>query len=479
MRYKKILFVIPPMLDHPPLYPWVGVGYLSSYLRQQGIENNIIDLNLGYSKKDLLKQIDLFRPDIVGISAMSCSYHLSYEIIDLIKEKGLAVVVGGPHASTFKEDILRRSKADYVILNEGEYRLSDLMSGKNINDIDGIIYREDKRIITNPAVSFVDIDKVPFPDYAEFELDKYIGGCIGISTSRGCPYSCIFCSVGTTGHKKLRMRSVETILEEIKFWYSKEKHRLEILDDNFTFDRDRVLKICQAVNEEKLKFLILNCPNGVRADRVDEEVLSAMRRAHFNTIAFGVESGNERILKNLKKGETLNKIEEAIAAACQAGFNVILFFLIGSPGETLKEMEDSFKLALKYPVQEVTFYNLIPYPQTELYDWVNSNNYFLADVHDYLKSTSSLLPKPVFQTPEFTRDQRVAVLKKAFRVRKKVRLRSLKKRISKMGLIGIFINSTGLPLLLSSDAIQKYYSRHGRYLRQFYNIFLSMETKQR
>lgn len=479
MRYNRILFVIPPMVDHSPLYPWAGVGYLSSYLTQSGIENDVIDLNLGYSNKDLVKRIDYFGPDIIGLSMMSRSYHLGYEIIRLAKEKSLSVVIGGAHSATFREDILHRTDADYVILNEGEYRLRDLMIGRNIKDIDGIIYRKDEQIITNPASSLVDINALPFPDYSKFEIDKYIGGCIGIVTSRGCPYQCTFCPVGINSHRKLRMRTVDNVLEEMKFWYSKGRYRLEILDDNFTFSRNRVLKICNSINDKRLDLLVLSCPNGIRADLVDKEVLLAMRQAHFNPIAFGVESGNDRILKNLKKGIKLNKIEKAISIACQLGFNVILFFLIGSPEETMKDVEDSFKFALKYPVQDVAFYNLIPYPQTELYEWVDSNNYFLVSVYDYLKSSSSLLPKPVFQTPEFPQAQRIEALKKSLKVRKKVRTRSFKNRFKSMGLLGNFINATGLPVLLSSDTTQRYYRMHGKYLRPFYNLFLSRETRRK
>jgi len=466
------------MTDHPPLYPWVGVGYLCAYLTQKGIENKVIDLNLGYSHQDLIAQINSFGPDIIGLSVMSRSYNLAYEIVDLIKKFNLAVVIGGPHACTFQEDILRQSKADYVILNEGEYRLQDLMNGRAFKEIDGLIYRQGDKIVSNTPSSFVDINTLPFPDYAEFELDKYSGGCIGISTSRGCPYSCIFCSVGTTSHKKLRMRSANSVLEEIKFWYAKGKYRLEILDDNFTFEKERILEICGEISAEKLKRLVLNCPNGIRADKVDRELLLAMRQARFNTIAFGVESGNERILKNLKKAETLERIEEAISMACAMEFNVILFFLIGSPGETVKEVQDSFKLALKYPVQEVAFYNLIPYPRTELYDWLSSNNYFLADVQDYLKNASSLLPGPVFQTPEFTQTQRINSFKQSLKIRKKVRIRSIKNRLKKLGFVGNFINFTGLPLFLSSGLLQKYYNRGSKYLRQLYNIFLSIETEK-
>ena len=145
----------------------------------------------------------------------------------------------------------------------------------------------------------------------------------------------------------------------------------------------------------------------------------------------------------------------------------------------MEDVEDSFKFALKDPVQDVAFYNLIPYPQTELYEWVDSNNYFLVSVYDYLKSSSSLLPKPVFQTPELTQAQRIEALKKSLKVRKKVRVRSFKNRFKSMGLLGNFINAAGLPVLLSSDATQRYYRMHGKYLRPVYNLFLSRETKRK
>ncbi|MCJ7762764.1 radical SAM protein, partial [Candidatus Bathyarchaeota archaeon] len=281
-------------------------------------------------------------------------------------------------------------------------------------------------------------DAMPYPRYGKFELDKYVSRAIPIVSSRGCPYSCIFCSVKASMGRKVRARSSANVLEEIEYWYEKGRRRFGFVDDNFTFYADRVLDICDLIEKRRLRDLELLCINGLRADKVTRELLKRMRQVGFYSIAFGVEGGNDKTLKNVKKGEKLETIRRAIEAACDLDYEVTLHFVIGTPGETEEDIEDSFSLARRYPVSNVYFNNLMPYPGTELYDWVQSKGYFAADPAECFDSVSSWADIPVFETPELTFNQRRQALLRGKQIMRQVRKEHFRKKLRQYGLPGRF-----------------------------------------
>ncbi len=130
----------------------------------------------------------------------------------------------------------------------------------------------------------------------------------------------------------MRVRCAENVLDEIEYWYERGYRKFNFVDDNFTFYSDRVHEICDGIERRGLNNLKFTCTNGIRADRVDRQLLTRMKEVGFYYIAFGVEGGNEKILKSLKKGETMEPIKRAIKDVCDLGYEVMLFFLVGSPG---------------------------------------------------------------------------------------------------------------------------------------------------
>lgn len=455
-RFDRVLFVNPPFPDvfDRPLHPHPGLGYLSTFLSKKNIANDVIDMRFGQSIRDLLKKIDLFKPDLVAITAMTYRYDIVYKLIDSIKSKQYKIVVGGPHASTLRSKILDECKADFAIKLEGEYTLFELCEGKEFGDIKGLIYRETD-IIENDNRPFIkDLDSVPFPTYKKFELEKYGDNAIPIISSRGCPYQCIYCPVGVTMGKQLRVRSAENVLKELSYWYEKGYTRFMFLDDNFTFHRDRVFKICDLIEKEGLRNLKLNCPNGIRADKADKKLLKRMKDVGFKFIAFGVEAGTNKVLQKLKKGESIEAIETAIKNACDLNYDVGLFFLVGAPGETPSDFNQSIKLALKYPILDVNFYNIIPFPQTELFNWIEDNKYFLKSPETYLNADSLWGNEPVFATPEFTAEERRHALKFAKNIKKRVKKKMMTRKMEKYGIIGKFI-APFIVQIISSNNIQQ------------------------
>jgi len=447
--YKRVLFCVPtfPGKEDPPIAPHSGIGYLSEFLKKHDIETNIIDLNLGYDESDLLSKAREFKPDLVGFTAMSYQQSIVYRLVDKLKEEGYTVVIGGPHVSTIRSKALEECNADFAIKHEGEYTLLELCEGRDFDKMDGLIYRKDKEIIENKDRPFIEnLDDIPFPTYEKFELEKYDlrkereDKTLFVVSSRGCPYRCTFCTVQVSMGRRFRARSAENIVEELEYWYKNGYRTFDFSDDNFTFDKERVLEICDLIEKRGLTDLYLKCGNGVRADKTDRELLARMKKVGFVELSFGVESGSNKVLKNIKKTVKVEVIEEAIKTACELGFKICLFFMIGLPGATRLDEEKSIQLALKYPIEEARFYNVVPLPRTELYEWVYKNNYFVADPIAFFNDSSVWDIEPVYQTPEFTIEGRRKMLAKGKKIRQKILKRARHRRmIKRFGVIGHII----------------------------------------
>jgi radical SAM superfamily enzyme YgiQ (UPF0313 family) len=267
-------------------------------------------------------------------------------------------------------------------------------------------------------------------------MEMYRTKAIPIVTSRGCPYNCIYCSAKLTMGSVFRFRRPENIFGEVKYWYKKEYRHFYIFDDNFTLIKERVHEFCGIIEKSRISDLVFACDNGVRADRVDKELLTRMKGVGFRYISFGVEAGTNKVLKAIKKGEHIEVIEDAIKNACELGFEVTLFFLIGSPTETMEDIRESIKLSLRYRIKDVRFYNIIPFPRTELYEWIEKNSEFLRDPNTYLNSTSLWDDEPIFETKELSYEERKEVLRLTKKIRNTIRRRWFREKISDIGFVG-------------------------------------------
>ena len=444
--------------------PNISLGYLAETLDTCGIGHEIFDMALGYDESTLWQKMDRYQPDLVGITMMTLGYLETIKLIRRIKKRyKVEIVVGGAHLSSMREEVLEKyPEIDYGVPLEGELTLVELCSNQNLSGVKGLLYRDGLQVVFTGERGFCeDLDSIPFPRYKKFELQKYLKRTVGITTSRGCPYQCIYCPVRLTIGNKIRLRTPENILEEISYLYSQGYYAIDIWDDNFTISSERVHRICDLLIDSQMKELTLNLPNGVRADCIDRDLLRKMKEAGFRKIAFGVEGGNDKILKQLKKGERMETIERAIREACELNFDVILFFLIGSPHESWKDIEDSFRLATKYPVAGVNFYNLIPFPKTELFEWVQRKRYLLKVPEEYLSSTSQFANEPCFYTPELSLSERKRAFMNANKISKKVKGNWVRRKFKKWGpfvsVINFFYTNESLGrLLLGKRSIYKF-----------------------
>ena len=428
----KVLFIIPYLniARHtlpnslrkfsPPEIPHNGVAALTIFLQQNKVEIKVVDERLGYSFKEILKQIQDFSPDLIGITMTSfCSKKVNMLVKWLKEHISIPILLGGAHISVMRKEALDYNDADFAIKHEGEYAILELLdaikSNKGFEEIRGLIWRKDGKIIENPDREPIkDIDELPFPDYDSFELDKYYAWqnkIIPILTSRGCPFRCVFCSAGVVMGSRIRMRSPANVLEEIEYWYKKGIRTFDINDEIFTCNPKRVDEICDLIIKRGLK-IKFRCYNGIRVDTVTQDLLKKMRDAGCTDIAFGVETGNEQIMKNIKKGITLEQARKAIGWAKSLGIRVRANFIVGHPGETMETAMDTLRFANEVGADEINFNNLVPYPGTELFGWVKANGKFIIPPEKYMNDLSSYkIRDPVFETKEFSAEERRKMIK--------------------------------------------------------------------
>ena len=444
-RFTRVLFVNPAYQGSHYRAPSLlsGLGYVSEALSQAGIENRVVDMALGYTRSDLIRIAREYSPDLIGYFLMTYRYRDHYDLIASLRRElpNTPIVVGGPHVSTMREEVLKACAViDYGVVLEGEETLVELCSGRDPSNIKGLLWRSGSEVQYNGNREPIeDLDHLSFPSFSAFEVNRYpYPGApkeivaMPIVTSRGCPSSCIYCPVQAAIGRRFRYRSPESIHREIIVRYEQGYRSIWIADDNFTLVRDRVVRLCELILASKLPGLRIGCGNGIRADRVDPELLALMKEAGFWYLAFGIESGSNRVLHALRKGYEIEAAEKGVRAACELGFEVVLFFLLGSPGETEEDFMQSLALAARYPVSDVRFYNLMPYPSTELFRWVADKGYFLRQPEEYLNDTISWQNHPVFDTPEMPVRVRMQLFIEGERARRRVRRARLEKRLNRL-----------------------------------------------
>ncbi len=444
MRFDRVLLVTPSLPGHffGGIRPPVGMGYLNEYLKTHGVVTDVLDMTMGHGKRNLLNRIREFRPGLIGYTVHTYQFGHAYALLEDVKKRfpSIASVVGGPHVSALRSEVLNQSQGiDYAIEGEGEKALYGLCSGDPLDDVPGLSFRSDgKAVQGRPRVYSPNLDEFPFPRYEQYHPERYAE--IEIVTSRGCPYPCIFCSVPTIMGNRVRYRSVESVVEEIAYFAHRYGRRIfQFGDDNLLADKDRIYRLVDVLASRNLKGLTLRCGQGIRADFLDKDILAAMKRAGFRHIGIGVESGSDRVLKVIRKGESLEKIDRAIALACEMGFDVSLLFIVGTPGETVEDVERSIALAQKHPVMKAFFFNLVPFPATPIHDWVIRNNAQLAPLDELFnrRNELKLRSEPFFATQELSAAERVRLCKITNRVSADIRVKALERKLSVFGVLGV------------------------------------------
>lgn len=381
----RILLMVPPSTDNDITTrgsaPHIGLAYLAAYLREKDIEVELIDSPIeGITFKDLRKKIRNSKPDVIGITANTMQIFEANKTAKIIKniDKDLPVIIGGYHATAIPIKTLEEfTYFNYLVYGEGEITTYELIkkleNGKDISKIKGITYRNNDKIkITAPQKQISNLDDLPFPAFDLFPLKKYKPFYsfekntieLPIITGRGCPYNCTFCA--RPMGNRVRYRSIGNILKEIKRDIDEfGVNQIHFMDETFTLDRKRTLRLCREIIKEKInRKLKWICET--RVDKVDKETLRLMSKSGCRNILYGIESGNDKILNIIKKNITTKQSKNAVKLAKEAGINVIANFIIGLPYETKETIMDTINFAVKNDIDFAIFAILTPFPGTEI-----------------------------------------------------------------------------------------------------------------
>ncbi|HLD28273.1 MAG TPA: radical SAM protein [Patescibacteria group bacterium] len=362
----------------------LGLMSLGTFLQSQfDLEVKIIKSGIDFLTEDeAIEVIASVNFDYIGIRSLSISADELYQLSHKIKEKfpNLFLMIGGPHASSAYKDVIENTPADAVIVGEGELTLktliSKLLNNEDYRDLPGLAVRKDGQCIFNGPGEFIhNLDQLPFPNYALIDLDKYANKMNWasvrrknalIESSRGCPYSCIFCH--NLFGQSLRFRSPRIIFSEMERLHKKLAiNDFFFIDDAFNLNYEVAMELFDKIIDSKIK-INLHFTNGLRGDRLDQKFIDKMVEAGTATVAYAVETASPRLQRYINKNLNLQKIEENINYSCDRGIMVRLFFMFGFPTETKAEVEATLLMMKKFKKCLPMFYATKYYKNTKLYE---------------------------------------------------------------------------------------------------------------
>lgn len=379
-------------IDEPPL----GILYLASVLRQE-TEVKVVDAHVDRLRPQaLMGPISDMQPDIIGISCNTLQVTETYSIARTIKERypHIKVVVGGPHPSIKAEEMLQAcEEIDIAVVGEGEATIKALVrciqEGSPLSEVPGLVYRDTGRLVATPKREFIgDLDEVPFPSHDMNEpLTRYkLFPIVGVLPSRGCPFHCLYCSNPVWGRSN-RRRSAKNIADEVEFLVNTYGVRgIDFHDDIFNLNPKDVLSLCdELINRGLNKKVAWACEARVNRKLVSKELLDKMREAGCRLISFGIESGNQKILENIRKKITLEEVERAVSLTKEAGIAVRGFFMIGNWGEDVSTVFDTIRFSKKLGVDAAQFTIATPFPGSDYYEIIKGQGTILNE--DYARYT--------------------------------------------------------------------------------------------
>lgn len=354
--------------------PLLSLVYLASYLRKHEVSVGIVDAMFdSLSQQETIERIVRRCPRLVGITAMTHEISQAAEIAEAVRRSlpQTRIVIGGPHCTALPARTLEEFNAfDFGICGEGEHTLAQLYGAlkterDEFDNIPGLVFRQNGEVVVNSLRERInDLDSLPPPAWDLYQpSERY-----RVFGSRGCPFKCIFC-MRVLGDK-VRFRSAKNVVDEIEWLVDRYHPRvINFSDETFIVRHKWVLKICDDMIRRGLPKKIKWTCNG-RVNMTDEKLFARMKEAGCTRIGFGIESGNEDILKVAQKGITPQQIREAIAICKRVGLETEAFYILGFPGETRKTAMDTIRLAAELNTTTAAFGIMVPYPGTKVAEMV-------------------------------------------------------------------------------------------------------------
>ena len=363
-----------PLSENPS--PPLGLAYLAAALEKAGVEVEILDFVVfPYIEADFRSKLAQFNPDIVAATAVTMTFDRAIRIIQDARRwhPGCLTVMGGPHVTFCAEESLSAyPELDLAVLGEGEETLVEISAqagkGRNWQHIPGLVFRQAGNIIsTGKRPHPIDVNTLKAPARHLLALGRYraLGMPISMTTSRGCPYSCIFCVGRKMVGSKVRYRDPVKVVDEMETLAGYDFCQINVADDLFTANAQHCLAVCDEILKRKLK---VKWTSFARVDTVSLKVLQRMKDAGCRAISFGIESGNAEILKTIRKGITLSQVIDAVKLCNQVGLLPHGSFILGLPGETPETLKETLAFGdeLKKLGVSYGFHLLAPFPGTRV-----------------------------------------------------------------------------------------------------------------
>ena len=363
--------------------PPLGLGYLAAVLQQGG--HAVVILNprdFTASPQTFVDSVRKHRPEIVGLSFLTPSLPAVRDWVRVLRvwNPEIAVVLGGPHVTALPEHTLRYTGADYAVLGEGETVFRQLVGSLtqgSVGTLSGVVRREALSDKVERAPLIEDLDSIPFPAWDLIKPERYPPTPHGafynrfpiapIITTRGCPFDCSFCASKATWHRRLRCRGPESVVNEIEYLARHHGVReIHFEDDNLTSRKDHIAAICEGLLSRDID-MAWTCPNGVRIDSLDRDLLRLMHRSGCYMLGLGIETANQSLSDAIGKRLDLSCLEEKVFLMKEIGIKTYGFFLFGLPGETRETAQDTIDLACRLPFDQVHFGQLVPLPGSRIF----------------------------------------------------------------------------------------------------------------
>lgn len=405
----KILF-LQVNYDSHIVCPPFNVGYLASTLERQGHIVALFDGTLhNAGEEDYLAAVQSFSPDLIGVSVFSRGHGKAKRLVAALKRRfDVRIVIGGPQVTAMPEAVIEDIGADFGVIGEGEETICELASALGaangvFSGIDGLAYRQGSGgVVQNKPRGLIEnLDSIPYPAWHLMPpSDYWIVPILAtaksfpvapIMTSRGCPFPCTFCASNITWKFRVRYRSPENVIGEMRLLRDKYGVReFLITDDNFTLNKNFAMSVCEGIIKEDLR-VNWQCSNGVRVDTLSPELLRLMRKAGCYSVGLGIESGNQAILDRAKKKLDLRKVRKTLGDLKDAGIKSYGFFIFGFPGETRSSAADTVEFSLSNRLDRAWFNIMTPYPGSELFnEWIKKRSFKDIDWDRHDGSTADL-----------------------------------------------------------------------------------------
>jgi anaerobic magnesium-protoporphyrin IX monomethyl ester cyclase len=379
------------------VYPYLGIGYLSTHLKKKNLISRLYDADLNNNSiSNLLHQIETYKPLVVGYSIMSMSLPFFYKVTKEIKRKypNQIIVAGGPHV-TNDPQVVFELNIDYGFVGYSEESfpmfLDKLKNGDSVfDDVKGMIVnstnRRDKPILFDVSSSF------EAPDYSLYDIRQYQNISFGqnwftVITSRGCAYNCKFCK--DPGRNRYKEYPLDSIKEQITLIVESYNIKwLTFVDDSFTYNRSRVIDLCNWMIEQKFEFK-WTCMT--RADVLDVDLIQLMRRAGLEYVIIGVEAGNEEVRKKINKDISNELYINAVSGLRKAGIRVLCSYVLGNIEESYDQMWQTIKFSHKLSSDYAQYYNMIALPNTPIFNLALSEKKLNKTVwYDFMRLEAKL-----------------------------------------------------------------------------------------